>query len=85
MATVSEVEAGFWEQFEAFQSVSLELAGYLELDQVAERALDLALALTKSSTAFIALVDQRPDVRVPPNQGCLWRRRRGCSAANSSL
>ena len=58
MATVSEVEAGFWEQFEAFQSVSLELAGYLELDQVAERALDLALALTKSSTAFIALVDE---------------------------
>ncbi|MEA2629424.1 MAG: hypothetical protein QOJ10_1884 [Chloroflexota bacterium] len=58
MATVSEVESGFWEQFEAFQSVSLELAGYRELDQVAERALDLALALTKSSTAFIALVDE---------------------------
>jgi signal transduction histidine kinase len=58
METVSELEAGFWEQFEAFQSVSLELAGYRELDQVAERALDLALALTKSSTAFIALVDE---------------------------
>lgn len=58
METVSEVEAGFWEQFEAFQSVSLELAGYRELDQVAERALDLALALTKSSTSFIALVDE---------------------------
>ncbi|MEA2656828.1 MAG: hypothetical protein QOI23_2193, partial [Chloroflexota bacterium] len=58
METVSEVEAGFWEQFEAFQSVSLELAEYRELDQVAERALDLALALAKASTAFIALVDE---------------------------
>ena len=57
METVSEMEAGFWEQFEAFQSVSLELAGFRELDQVAERSLDLALALTKASTAFIALVD----------------------------
>jgi signal transduction histidine kinase len=57
METVSEMEAGFWEQFEAFQSVSLELAGYRDLDDVAERALDLALALTKSSTAFIALID----------------------------
>jgi GAF domain-containing protein len=52
------VEAGFWEQFEAFQSVSLELAEYRDLDQVAERALDLALALAKASTAFIALVDE---------------------------
>jgi signal transduction histidine kinase len=58
METVSEVEAGFWEQFEAFQSVSLELAEYRDLDQVAERALDLALALAKASTAFIALVDE---------------------------
>jgi signal transduction histidine kinase len=57
METVSEMEAGFWEQFEAFQSVSLELAGYRELDDVAERAMDLALALTKSSMAFIALID----------------------------
>jgi signal transduction histidine kinase len=57
METVSEMEAAFWEQFETFQSISLELAGLRELDQVAERALDLALALTKSSTAFIALVD----------------------------
>jgi signal transduction histidine kinase len=57
METVSETEADFWEQFETFQSVSLELAGYRELDLVAERALDLALDLTKSTTAFIALVD----------------------------
>jgi signal transduction histidine kinase len=57
METVSEMEADFWEQFETFQSVSLELAGFRELDQVAERALDLALDLTKSSTAFIALFD----------------------------
>ena len=58
METVSELNAGFWEQFEAFQAVSLELAGFRELDQVAQRSLDLALALTKSSTAFIALVDE---------------------------
>jgi signal transduction histidine kinase len=57
METVSEMEADFWEQFETFQSVSIELAEFRELDQVAERALDLALDLTKSSTAFIALVD----------------------------
>jgi signal transduction histidine kinase len=58
METVSETEADFWEQFETFQSVSLELAGSMDLDQVAERALDLALGLTRSSTAFIALVDE---------------------------
>ena len=58
METVSEMEADFWEQFETFQSVSLELAGFRELDQVAERALELALDLTKSTTAFIALVDE---------------------------
>jgi signal transduction histidine kinase len=61
METVSEADADFWEQFETFQSVSLELAGFRELDLVAERALDLALDLTKSTTAFIALVDDNGD------------------------
>jgi len=55
--TVSQTEAGFWEQFETFQSVSVDLAMYHELDKVADRALDLALDLTKSSVAFLALVD----------------------------
>jgi signal transduction histidine kinase len=55
--TVSEMEAGFWEQFETFQSVSVDLARFRDLDQVAERALELALDLTKASLAFIALED----------------------------
>lgn len=57
METVSQMEAGFWEQFETFQSVSVELAQSGNLDQVAERVLDLALEMTRSSLAFIALVD----------------------------
>jgi signal transduction histidine kinase len=55
--TVSELEAGFWEQFETFQSVSVDLAQFHELEKVADRALELALDLTKSSVAFLALVD----------------------------
>jgi hypothetical protein len=55
METVSRVEAGFWEQFETFQSVSVDLARFS--DQVVERALELALELTGSSAAFIALAD----------------------------
>jgi signal transduction histidine kinase len=55
--TVSELEAGFWEQFETFQSVSVDLARFHDLDQVAERALELALDLTNSTVAFLALVD----------------------------
>lgn len=57
METVSQLDAGFWEQFEAFQSVSVELARFRDLDQVAERSLELALDLTRSSLAFLALVD----------------------------
>ena len=57
METVSEFEAGFWEQFETFQSVSVDLARFRDLDTVADRALELALDLTKSSVAFLALVD----------------------------
>ncbi len=57
METVSQLEAGFWEQFEAFQFVSVDLARFRELDEVADRALELALDLTKSSVAFIALTD----------------------------
>jgi signal transduction histidine kinase len=55
--TVSRLEADFWEQFEAFQFVSVDLARFRDLDEVAERALELALDLTRSSVAFIALVD----------------------------
>ena len=55
------MEADFWEQFEAFQFVSVDLARYRDLDEVAERALELAIDLTKSSVAFIALVDDTGD------------------------
>jgi signal transduction histidine kinase len=61
--TVSRIDADFWEQFEAFQFVSVDLARYRDLDEVAERALELALDLTKSSVAFIALVDDSGDRR----------------------
>jgi len=59
--TVSQLESDFWEQFEAFQAVSVDLAQYRDLDQVAERALDLALDLTRSSVAFVAIVDDSGD------------------------
>ena len=61
METVSQLESDFWEQFEAFQAVSVDLAQYRDLDQVAERALDLALDLTRSSVAFVAIVDDSGD------------------------
>jgi signal transduction histidine kinase len=61
METVSQLEADFWEQFEAFQSVSVDLARMSDLDQVAERALELAMELTRSSVAFLALVDDSGD------------------------
>ena len=58
METVSHLEAGFWEQFETFQSVSIDLARLRDLDDVVDRALELALDLTRSSVAFIAFVDE---------------------------
>lgn len=57
METVSQLEADFWEQFEAFQFISVDLARFRDLDEVADRALELALDLTKSAVAFIALTD----------------------------
>lgn len=57
MVTIGYVDADFWGQFEAFQSASIELAQRGDLNRLAERALDLALDLTRSSVAFIALVD----------------------------
>ena len=61
METVSRLEADFWEQFEAFQFVSVDLARFRDLNEVAERALELALELTKASVTFIALVDDSGD------------------------
>lgn len=61
METVSRLDADFWEQFEVFQFVSVDLARFRKLDEVAERALELALELTRSSVAFMALVDDTGD------------------------
>jgi len=55
--TVSQLEAGFWDLLEAFQVVSTELARFKNVEAVADGALGLALELTKSSVAFIGLVD----------------------------
>jgi signal transduction histidine kinase len=59
--TVNRLEADFWEQFETFQFVSVDLARFRDLDEVADRALELTLDLTKSSVAFIAIVDDSGD------------------------
>ncbi|HEY0830436.1 MAG TPA: ATP-binding protein [Candidatus Dormibacteraeota bacterium] len=55
---MSQLEAGFWELMEAFQTVSVELARFKEVSQVAEAALKLALELTRSPVAFISLTDE---------------------------
>lgn len=57
MATVSRLEAGFWDLLEAFQAVSAELARHKDVPEIADSALGLALDLMKSSVAFIGLVD----------------------------
>ena len=57
METVNRSEAGAWDVIEAFQSVSEELARLNDIPQIAEPALRWALELTKSSVAFVALVD----------------------------
>jgi signal transduction histidine kinase len=56
--TVNQLEAGFWDLLEAFQSVSVKLARLKTVSQVAEGALGLSLQITKSSVAFIGLVDE---------------------------
>ncbi len=63
METVSQLEAGFWDLLEAFQSVSTELARFKNVEAVADGALGLALELTKSSLAFIGLVDESGERR----------------------
>jgi signal transduction histidine kinase len=57
--TVNQLEAGFWDLLEAFQSVSVELARFKDTSQVADASLKLALDLTRSSAAFITLLDDR--------------------------
>jgi len=57
--TVNQLEAGFWDLLEAFQSVSVGLARLKDNSQVADASLTLALDLTRSSAAFITLVDDK--------------------------
>jgi signal transduction histidine kinase len=55
--TASHLESGVWDLLDALQSVSSELSRYTSVAEVSEAALWLALRLTKSSIAFIGLVD----------------------------
>ena len=50
-------EAGLEDALGGIQAATADLARFKELDEVAERALELALALTQSSVAFIGLAD----------------------------
>jgi signal transduction histidine kinase len=62
--TVNGSEAGAWDVVEAFQSASDELAQLSDITQIAEGALRWALELTKSSVAFVALVDDPSNLQV---------------------
>jgi signal transduction histidine kinase len=62
--TVNRSEVGAWDVIEAFQSASDELAQLSDITQIAECALRWALELTKSSVAFVALVDDASNMQV---------------------
>src|SRR4029077_12314946 len=63
--TVNRTEAAAsWDVAEAFQSASEELAQLNNITQIAEGALQWALELTKSSVAFVALVDDASNMQV---------------------
>lgn len=49
-------DAGLWDQLGALQSSLAEMAGLRDVTLLAEHALDLALELTRSPTAFVSLV-----------------------------
>jgi signal transduction histidine kinase len=59
--TADPLELGVREALEGVQAACLELARLTELDEVAERALELALHLTRSSVAFMGLTDETGD------------------------
>ena len=52
------LDAGYGDVLETFQSASDELARFKTVPAVAEAALELALSLTKSSVAFLALTGE---------------------------
>src|SRR5207302_6167679 len=57
--TASHLESGVWDLLDALQSVSSELSRHTSVAEVSDAALWLALRLTKSSIAFIGLVDDK--------------------------
>ena len=57
METVG-LDAGYGDVLETFQSASDELARFKTVPTLAEAALDLALSITKSSVAFLALTGE---------------------------
>jgi signal transduction histidine kinase len=56
--TADPLEVGVQKALEDIQAASVELARLKDLDEIAESALGLALALTKSSVAFMGLTDE---------------------------
>jgi signal transduction histidine kinase len=58
LGTAEPQEVGLREALEGIQAASVELARLNDVDAVAECALGFALTLTKSSVAFIGLVDE---------------------------
>ena len=61
METADPQEAGVREVLEEVQAACLELARLAEPDEVAGRALELALTLTRSTVAFMGLTDESGD------------------------
>lgn len=57
MKTIGQMEAGSGDLLDAVQTATAELSEYTTVIEIAEAALGLALRLTKSSVAFIALTD----------------------------
>jgi len=55
------LDAGYGHVLEAIESASVELARFRTVSEVADSALRLALRLTRSSVAFLALVDENGD------------------------
>jgi signal transduction histidine kinase len=58
LETAGQLDAGYSDLLEIVQSASAELTRFKTVNDVAEASLGLALTLTKSSVAFIALVDE---------------------------
>ena len=56
--TASQLESGVGDLLDGFQSLSSELARHTSVAQISETSLWFALELTKSSNAFIGLLDE---------------------------